>query len=212
MRCFLLMIICVGFTLSLCATSSAGTPFSYVQDYSDQDAWREDVFELEDADGDKEGQWSGDGGRVGAAPPKTSLTLIYLFKFPAGIETLEIEHELTAWNHGAGDEAKMSTSFDGKDWTQQYEMVESWKHLKSNQSYGGEFIGKHLFFMQLYFFQGDPGRQADDCRGACIGYLSVTGTMQKDIPNFDNNIIAHELYAVKAKGKITTTWASIKKR
>jgi len=205
------MIICFGFILSLCAASSAGTSFSYIQEYNDKDAWREDVFELEDTDGGEEGQWSGDGGRVGASPPDTSLTLIYLFKFPAGIETLDIEHELTAWNHGAGDEAKMFTSFDGKNWTQQYEMVESWKHLKFKKSYGDEFIGKQLFFLKFYFFQGDPGRKQDDCRGACIGYLSVTGTMQKNIPDFNNKIIAHDMYAVKTKGKLTITWASIKK-
>lgn len=104
----------------------------------------------------------------------------------------------------------MSTSFDGKEWTQQYEMVESWKHLKFKKSYAGEFIGKRLFFLQLYFFQGDPGRKADDCRGACIGYLSVTGAMQKEIPNFDNKIIDHEMYVVKVQGKLTTTWSAIK--
>lgn len=74
-RFHLTMIICFGFVLLLCAASLAGTPFSYVQDYSDKDAWREDVFTLEDTGGGKEGQWSGDGGRVGAAPPDTSLTL-----------------------------------------------------------------------------------------------------------------------------------------
>jgi len=182
-----------------------------MQDYNDKDAWREDVFKLEDTGGGEEGQWSGDGGRVGAAPPDTSLTLIYLFRFPAGIAKLEIEHELTAWNGGAGDEAKMSTSFDEKEWTQQYEVVESWKHVKLKKSYDGEFIGKRLFFLKFYFLQGDPGRKADDCRGACIGFLSVAGTMQKDIPDFNNKIIAHEIYAVKAKGKLTTTWANIKK-
>jgi hypothetical protein len=205
------MIILLGFALCVCAASFAGTPFSYVQDYSDKDAWREDVFQLEDTGGGKEGQWSGDGGRVGAAPPNTSLTLIYLFRFPAGIETLDIEHELTAWNHGAGDEAKMFTSFDGKKWTQQYEMLESWKHLKFKKSYGGEFISKHLFFLKFYFFQGAPDRKPDDCRGACIGYLAVTGTMQKDIPNFNNKIIAHDILAVTiTQSKLTTTWGIIK--
>jgi len=206
------MIICFGFTLSLCAASFAGTPFSYVQDYNDKDAWREDVFELEDTGGGEEGQWSIDGGRVGAAPPDTSLTLIYLFRFPAGIEKLEIEHELTAWNGGAGDEAKMFTSFDGKEWTQQYEVMKSWEHVKVKKSYDGEFTGKRFFFLKFYFFQADQGRQQDDCRGACISYLSVTGTMQKDISNFDNKIIAHEIYAVKAQGKLITIWANIKSR
>ena len=155
------------------------------------------MFQLEDTGGDEDGQWSDDGGRVGVAPPKTSLTLIYLFKFPAGIETLEMEHELTAWNRDAGDETKMFTSFDGKKWTQQYDLLESWKHVKFKKSYGGEFVGKHLFFLKFHFFQGAPDRKPNDCCGTCIGYLAITGTMQKDIPNFNNKIIAHDIYAVK---------------
>lgn len=209
-RSQLVMIICFGLIFSLCAVSFAGTPFSYEQKYDDENAWRKDLFKLEDTGGEKETQWADlHGGAVGADPAGTSLTLIYLFNFPAGIETLEITHELITWEHFAGDRAKMFTSFNGKKWTLQYEMVLDAKWVVDKESYGDEFRGRDWLFLKFYFLNASGSR--GNVENASIAYLKVEGTMQKDIPDFDNEIIAHE-YAVKTQGKLTTTWANIKRQ
>jgi hypothetical protein len=154
--------------------------FTYVEDASDYQRWKDSVFCVELSPGAALGWETVYGASfgeqcIGLGPPGAKGSFTWRFQLPGVTAALLLKDTHVAWS--GGDMVRLFTSQDGVEWKLQYEQKANSKATEWKADLAPELGESRLLFIKYEFESSRKDRFPFDRRGACLRRVEMSGAV-----------------------------------